>query len=331
MTSIFGWMADNAGCAWYRLMLPLGTMRQKYGLDTRFNSTLLEQDWECDVLIAQRTCLPGPTGIFQRLAKVRGKRPLLVMELDDDLLHVDRKNKSSEFFGIPEVQANLVSNIRVADLVTVSTEPLAEQIRKYNPNVAVLPNCIPAQMLQWQPGCYTNRFTIGWQGSPTHNQDWAAAAAPIQRWFNMAKKAGLNPEMHTMGATPSTFPEVHPHRHTKWNPDIAKYYPSLDWHVALAPLAPTLFNESKSDLRVLEAAMLGFPVVASDVVAYRDSVDHGNTGLLVSKASDWGKSLQMLAENPDLRVKMGEQGRQYAATRTVEANVHRWLEAYGLG
>jgi len=328
MTSIFGWMADNAGCAWYRLLLPLGELRRQ-GVDTRWGPELKEKDWEVDILIGQRVCLPGPTGIWQRLAKHKGKRPLLVIELDDDLLNVDRANRASEFYDNPYAKANLISNLQVADLVTVSTEPLAEAMRRYNPNVVVLPNCIPSQMLSWQPGCYSDRFTIGWQGSPTHDADWAAAADPVRRWFNRAKKAGLQVEMHTYGAVPETFPQVTPHRHTKWNPDIARYYPSLDWHVALAPLAPSIFNNSKSDLRVLEAGMLGFPVVGSNVVAYHDSIKHGANGFLVSQPSDWGKHLQALAQDPDLRQRMAQAGREFAATRTVEANAHRWLEAYG--
>jgi hypothetical protein len=45
-------------------------------------------------------------------------------------------------FSRPEVRSNVCRNIEVADLVTVSTERLAEVMSKRNRNVIVLPNCV---------------------------------------------------------------------------------------------------------------------------------------------------------------------------------------------
>lgn len=325
---IFGWQADMAGCAWYRLVLPLGALRQQ-GHDTTWARKLEEPHWESDVLIAQRTCLPGPTSHLQRMAKHKGKRPMLVMELDDDLLHIDKGNQAAEgFFGDATIRANLIANMQAVDLITVSTEPLAEQVRKYNPNVAILPNCIPRSLLAWHPGCFTDRFTVGWQGSKTHDRDWQPAAEPVRRWFNKAKRGGLNVEMHTVGPVPDSFPDVFPHRTTGWRQSMDEYYRMLDWHVALAPLVPTLFNNSKSDIRVLEAATLGFPVIASDVIAYRDSVIHGQTGFLVQNPSDWGRYLQALAADPQLRADMSEMAREAAQKRVIEDQAPAWVDVY---
>lgn len=325
---IFGWQADMAGCAWYRLVLPLGALRQQ-GHDAAWGRKLEEEHWEADVVIAQRTCLPGPTGHLQRMSKHKGKRPLLVMELDDDLLHIDKGNKTAEgFYGNAEIKTNLVANMRAVDLITVSTEPLAEQVRKYNPNVVVLPNCIPRGLLAWQPGCFTDRFTVGWQGSATHDRDWQPAADPVRRWFNQAKTAGLGVEMHTIGPTPASFPQIYPHRTSGWRESMDDYYRLMDWHVALAPLAPSVFNDSKSDIRVLEAAALGFPVVASAVTAYQDQVLHSETGFLVYRPTEWGKYLRILAADPELRLGMSQAARDHAASRVVEDSAHLWVQTY---
>lgn len=325
---IFGWQADMAGCAWYRLVLPLGALRQQ-GVHTEWGNRILEEHGDFDVIIAQRSCLPGPTRILQGLSKLKGDRPLLVMELDDDLLHIDKGNRAAEgFYDSPEIRANLIANIKAVDLVTVSTEPLAEQVRKYNTNVTILPNCIPRDLLNWQPGCFTDRLTIGWQGSATHDRDWKPAAEPVGRWFNRARRVGLNPEMHTIGPMPTSFPELYPHRRSSWRQHMDDYYRLMDWHIALAPLHPTLFNNSKSHIRVLEAATLGFPVVASDVLAYRGFVQHGQTGFLVRNPSDWPKYLQTLAADPTLRDEMSANARRYAAQFAVEDQAYRWLEAY---
>jgi glycosyltransferase involved in cell wall biosynthesis len=323
---IFGWQADFAGCAWYRILLPLAALREQ-GEHTRFGNTLKEEFWDYDVVIAQRTCLEGPTGIFQRMARSKGNRPKLVYEVDDDLLNLDQHNPSVEFFNNPQIQANIIANLQVADVVTVSTAPLAERLAQYNRNIHVVPNCIPAALLDWQHGYHVDRITVGWQGSATHTGDWARAANPIGRWFNQARQQGVPVEFHTVGSTPPSFPSVHPHRRTDWV-GHDRFYHLLDWHFAVAPLAPTVFNTSKSDLRCLEANALGFPVVASDVVAYRESVQHGKTGFLVSDPKQWDKHLWTLTKSPQLRDEMAQAGREWAATRTVEGNAWRWLKAY---
>jgi glycosyltransferase involved in cell wall biosynthesis len=326
---IFGWLADHAGCGWYRIVLPLGALR---GADcqTRWNRRMSPEDWDSDVIVGQRVSLPGPSGRWQRIAASTGQRPLLVYELDDNLWEVDAGKPAEirSYFNDPEVQANIKRNIQVSDLVTVSTEPLAEVVRRLNPNVVVLPNCVPQEFIHWRPGCHNDRFTLGWQGSPTHDRDWRGAREPVERWFNRVKRAGRRVEMHTIGTVPETFPRVHPHRHTAWSESIPDYYRSIDWHVALAPLAATRFNESKSYLRVLEAGMLGYPSVASEVTAYRGAVTHGVTGFLVSQPSHWGEALQALSDDPTLAEKMGAAAREWARQYTIEANAYLWLEAY---
>jgi hypothetical protein len=87
-------------------------------------------------------CQPGATVRWQHLA--REGRAKLVLEIDDDLLDVDPSNGPAwSFFSRPEIRANVIRNIEVADLVTVSTEPLAEVMSKWNRNVTVLPNYVP--------------------------------------------------------------------------------------------------------------------------------------------------------------------------------------------
>jgi len=325
---VFGWMADHSGCGWYRIMLPLGQLRQ-LGHETRWGFKMEQPDMEgADVIVGQRVFKPGPTIRWQELASRSNRDYLLVYEVDDDLWSVDTRNAAGQVFSQPVVRENITKNVRAADLVTVSTEPLAQVIRRFNPNVVVLPNAIPSDMLSWRTGRHEGRFTVGWQGGPTHDRDWEAAAEPVKRWFNSAKALEYPVEMHTLGAVPAHFPEVMPHRHTDWMPKMDQYYRALDWHVALAPLAPTRFNRSKSALRALEAAMLGFPVVASNVEAYGDFVQHGMTGFLVSRPSDWDRWLTELVNDQSMRDEMGARARDYARQHTIEQTGYLWEKAY---
>lgn len=330
---IYGWLGDHGGCAWYRVILPLGALRH-HEVETKWGVSITgaeggpSMDDDTDIVVIQRPTRSGPSMILRKMAQATD-RPKIVVELDDDLLSVDQTNRAEvfEYYNRADVRTNLINNLRLADLVTVSTPPLAERLRAFNDNIVVLPNCIPADMLTWIPGHYTSRYTVGWAGSATHDGDWKAAAEPVRRYFDRAKAEQVPIELHTIGSLPKTLPDVYPHRHTG-NLEIDSYYRAIDWHVALAPLADTKFNRSKSHLRPLEAAMLGLPVVASNVQAYGDFVQHGKTGFLVNKPADWGEYLGLLATDHDLRLQMSQDARAFAETHTIEANADRWLEVY---
>lgn len=328
---IFGWLADHAGCGWYRVVLPLEQLR-RHGVETVWASRMHSSHWESDIIVAQRTCLPGATQALQRIVRHKGKRPAIVMELDDDLWRIDQSNPLSKgFYTDPTIRNNLTKNIEVADAVTVSTQPLAEIVSRWNKNVHVLPNTVPTEMFSWMPGRYLDRVTVGWQGSPTHDGDWLRPGIHLQRAFERVAAdmpAGVTLEMHTVGEIPKHFPEVTPHRHSPWQEDLRAYYRLLDWDIALAPLADTPFNHSKSDIRVLEAAMLGFPVIASSVTAYRDAIQHGTTGFLVENYGEWGKWLRLLAHEPASREEMSAAARKWAATRAIDRVAPKWLEVY---
>lgn len=54
---------------------------------------------------------------------------------------------------------------------------------------------------------------------------------------------------------------------------------------------------------------LGLPVVATDIDCYKEIINHGENGFLVSDDSQWVECLDELRVNPDLRKKFGIAGR----------------------
>jgi len=324
---ITGWAGDQAGCGWYRLALPLSHLRtlgHQVTLSTRLTREMVEQT---DVLIGQRIHMPHPTQMWQEIRKL-SNRPLMVFELDDNLLEIPPTTHPTiyEVFANPQTQQRTIDNIRASDLVTTSTVPLAATLTKYHTDVYVLPNCIPAWLLDWEVPTRDGQVTIGWQGSDTHDMDWAEITGEIRRFITRNPQT----ELHTMGAKPHNLPRLPPprHRHSGWTTEITEYYKTVDWDIALAPLRPHLFNQAKSALRVLEAAALGIPVVASDYGPYAEFVQHGQTGFLAKRSHQWGSYLGELTTDPELRDRMGKNAREQARLYTAEANSHRWLALY---
>lgn len=322
---IFGWAADNSGCGHYRVALPL-TEYVRRGGDAVWSEVM--PAWvreEAGVIIGQRVCKDGPTQMWQALC-TEGKATM-VLELDDDLFRVDHSNTPARNFYQAGVLDNLAQNMRAADVVTVTTEPLADLARAYNPNVVIVPNRVPAWLLSHQRPAAPH-LTIGWGGGASHVMDWEDAAPQIARflWRNEGVHAHLiGGRFESMRAWPGQRVWV-----DRWFADVEDYYRAIDFDIGLAPLRPHVFNQSKSAIKALEYAALGIPAVASAAGPYERFVQHGVTGYLVRRDHEWAGFLRTLIEDEGLRFEMATNARRLAADHTVESNLASWTNAWGV-
>ncbi len=275
-----------------------------------------------DVMVGQRVSNEGASIRWQQLA--RQGRHHLVFELDDDLFNVDASNEAAHrFFSQLAVRERMQANMAVADCVTVSTEPLAEQMRAFNANVVVCPNYIPAWLLEHTPPQRQDGvITIGWGGSATHSMDFGEAGPQLRRFL----ERNPNTEFHAIGTDYTSWMRLPKDRcrFTPWIPGVESFFRAIDFHIAIAPLRPHVFNQSKSWIKALEAAALGIPIVASDLLPYRDFVEHGKTGFLVKRDHEWGRYLRDLVNDEAMRLEMGRAARDKAAAYTIEGNYTVW-------
>lgn len=330
---VFGWLADRAGCGTIRLIQPLEALAEYANIETAYDEKLKTRGFMPKVLIGQRVCKDAPSDLWQHIAG-NPVRPKLVYEMDDDLWNVDPTNAAAfQWFNngydkisgeYHDVQGNIAENIRVADRVTVTTEALADLVRPMNENVVIVPNTLPEWVLDWERP-RNERLTVGWMGSSTHAMDWEQAAEPVGRFL----KRNPDVEFHMIGGNYSRsmkLPKTQS-RYTKWIDGVENVWRAIDFDIALAPLRPHVFNQSKSNLKALEAAALGIPIVASDCGPYPGFVEHGKTGFLVKRDHEWGKYLRDLVNDEDMRKEMGAAAKEKAYQHTLEGNVDAWFQA----
>lgn len=82
--------------------------------------------------------------------------------------------------------------------------------------------------------------------------------------------------------------------------------------IALAPLELSVFNDCKSNIKFLEAAVLGVPSVCSPTAPYAGVIRHGENGMLARTPEDWRNALLALSADRTRREAMGEQARSDA-------------------
>ena len=329
---VFMWPADDhSGCFTYRVKMvadELTRLRHEVQVGQRMGAWARE---EADIIVGQRVVTGGPSAMWQMLCKERtaNGRGGMVFEVDDDLFNIDRRtNPAAAVFHQPAARTNMIDNMRAANLITVTTDPLAALLRRWNPSVAVLPNAVRAETLAIpapaRRGTPDGLTVFGWQGSPTHVADWEACRAPVCDVL----QGDPNTRIQFLGfAYPRGLPPAQISG-KPWQPDIDKHYRNVvRFDVSLAPLQKSIFNMSKSGLRVQESLALGVPVVASDVLAYRPVVEPGVTGFLARSPQQWRAALEEL-KDPGLRQAMGKAGRQAARAWQIEERIHGWVSAY---
>jgi glycosyltransferase involved in cell wall biosynthesis len=306
------------GSSYYRLWLPFKHLKANSFHAYYTYPEEMNQDVP-DVTVLQR---PAGVGGMQMIEKIIGQTKV-VYESDDDMLQVDPS-------GLPHLYDERLREsvrrcLRMVDMVTVSSEGLAETIRPFNENVVVLPNFIKASALEI-PRPKRDRLTVGWAGGTSHLVDMVTIQDVL--WRMLANNPQI--DLHFVGFDFSPLLGEHRGqcRRTNWNDDVGHYYRNIDFDIAIAPSADIPFNRSKTPLRALEMAALGIPIVASNLPPYDDFVQHDVTGFLVSTQREWEDAIQTLIKEPALRQKMGAAAKEQAAELTIEKNWHLWEAAY---
>lgn len=322
----------GSGCMYYRMYLP-HTQLANHGWDVTWASAdkdhgpgITGRDMAGhDVIAGQRLNAPGGVHVWR---EARTGTSRLVYELDDDVFSITPENfKAYIVWQNPLIQDAAMHAIEIADLVTCTTEPLAEVLGEYNRNVVVLPNHIPAFACDIERR-RRDRPCVGWMGGASHGVDVGMIVQPVQRFLK--RFPGWDLRLAATDYRP-TFKAGDRASFGRWvqvNDDAEGFYRSMDFDIGLAPVSPTKFNASKSCLKALEYAALGIPVIASDYHPYRDFVRHGETGFLVKRDHEWLKYMSELAADDELRESMGAKAREVARQWTIEEGWTLWDEAY---
>ena len=323
---IFGLPVGADGCGYYRCYQPLAELRRRghnVMLPERGMVWLPDAELNAgDIDVFAGQLLTGPRGM--ELWESWAGKTRLVYDIDDDVFSSD--HEGSLWHKMPECRDIAAYLLSISDLVTVSTEPLVEVVKRYNPNVTVLPNCVHEDLLAIERP-RRERVTVGWAGGTSHLRDFQYAAPMISRF--MARNPAV--DFHFVGADYSPVREwkAPPGRHTAWTPDVWDYYRGVDFDIGIAPLDPaSAFARGKSHLKAMEYGALGIPVIASYSEPYRQYVRHGVTGFLVKHDHEWSRYLRDLVNDEAMRTEMGAAAKRQAASWTIQARYGAWEQAY---
>lgn len=255
----------------------------------------------------------------------------LIVDTDDDIDSLPEYNQAFPDYHEGTGVARVIRNeYRAADLVTVSTAHLANQVAKYcqQPPV-VIPNVIDPRM--WEGAKrrekeprHRDDLRIYWGGGAGHYADLLLVRDVLLRIFHERPNVKL------------VFSYFLP----DWAVDLPAFrclivpfapfgaYPKvLRWtcaDVAIAPLVDNLFNRSKSHVKYLNYAMGMVPGVYSSLLPY-ESVEHGWTGLKAANGDEWHEGISGLLDDAELRQRIARNAYEdVMANWTVDSHAGRY-------
>lgn len=303
---ILGLTSKDSGCGFHRVVLPMGFMDDIEGIVTNFpTDEMLGEHWDI-VLFNRFSCFDYD---FNEPKQHLGAK--VVMDLDDDwelpashINHLDYEH----------LKPRLISNIRAADLVTVTNQRLADKVYKLNKNVEVFPNALPyghhQYTLEREPSDVVRIF---WCGSVTHERDLRILNGPFKRLPNKGIEMviggynDINEQSRILwDRMLNLFSDYKrlPFRilRGKDPTDYMELYRHAD--IMVIPLEESTWHAGKSNLKMLEAASKKIPVIVSAVEPY--SLDSDAPVLWVHKQTDWIKHLKTLIYDEEKRKELGE-------------------------
>lgn len=261
-------------------------------------------------------------GAIQSLASLHSTpgRPFTIFTVDDLMDDLVDSNPLKCTIA-PNPRERIKFALSRCDRLVVSTEYLGEAYRHMIRDIQIVPNRLEQSL--WLPLLSKKRTgikpRIGWAGGTTHLDDLRLLKEIIEATREEA-------DWIFMGMCPDEIrPLVHEFHPFVSLLDYPAYLASLNFDIAVAPLAEIPFNRAKSNLRLLEYGVLGIPVVCTDIDPYRNSPAR----LVPNITAAWIEALRERIYDADAREQEGRAMRQWVLQHfLLENHLEEWLLAH---
>lgn len=319
--------ADHEGCGHYRVIQPFEALKAAGLVDGMLSYGLLSvadlERYAPDAIILQRQIGEERLEAMRRIKAFSSA--FKVYELDDYLPNVPLKSLHRAHMS-KDILRTIKRGCSYVDRFVVSTEALAEAFAGIHSDICVVPNRLPAG---WWRGLSTRRRQgarprVGWAGGVSHSGD-------LDLIVDVVRELAGEVEWVFFGMCPD---KLRPYVNEFYaGVDIERYpqrLADLGLDLALAPVEQNLFNECKSNLRLLEYGACGFPVICSDVGCYRGDLP---VTRVKNRFKDWVDAIRMHINDLDAAAKLGDQLHERVMTEWMleGESLERWRAGWTQG
>lgn len=257
---------------------------------------LLRKARRADVVVVLRKTFPA---WYTRLLRRAAKR--LVYDFDDAVF----ARSSGE--ASPKRARQFARLLACADQAWAGNDYLAEQARRHNDRVTVVPTAIAMSRYALSVAKPAEHIDLVWIGSSSTRR-YLEAALPV-----LDNASAHLPQLRLKIIADFDLPTARiPTLPVRWSADT-EVQELASAHIGIAPMIDNTWTRGKCALKVLQYMAAGLPVISSAAGANREVVFNGVTGLLCHDERDWLAAIMQLANDPALRDSMGKAGKQRCA------------------
>jgi glycosyltransferase involved in cell wall biosynthesis len=257
------------------------------------------------VYIYREAALVGPA-LIERLTRRWGAP--IVYDLDEPLF-VPYVSPSNGRLTALKWFSKTDDLLRMCDQVWAVNRAIGDYAAQFARRVSIIPMAVdtdryaPAAPLP--PGA---PLRVGWVGTRTSQPNLEAVVAPLVR---LARSHGAT--LSVVADQPLRFDGV-PVEFTPWSWEVE--VPRMhQCQIALVPVKPDGWSPWKFYYKLVQCMSMGIPVVASPIGSNVEIVEDGRTGFLADTPEEWYERLRLLADDPELRRKMGASARRVVEER----------------
>lgn len=277
---------DLNGINYHRLIAPFTRMMETTDLKFYWFGTLEEiklynLEIVSHIIISRKLAIVNYKAFRDMLDKYGVK---LILD-NDDFWELTSDNPAYLVYEL-YMGKRIKETIRIADEVWCPSKYLAKMTRRVNRKVSIkiIPNGINPDEAQWNnvQKYSSEELRFGYIGANGHSKDVGLVG------YNFSDKelycVDLMDYVELLGAKHKLAPKP-----------VFEYgtlYKNFD--VSIAPLGGGRFNRSKSNLKVVEAAFTKTAIIASNTSPYKESIEHGKTGLLCANKDEWKEAIESM-------------------------------------
>jgi glycosyltransferase involved in cell wall biosynthesis len=305
--------------SYYRAIEPMTALARKgHAVHVNVSNTeVIPAMLDSEVLLISRWVGAGTLRMAQTM---RAAGMAVVWDLDDAVTLAPELNPTA--LDNQRRRRLVEAMARFADVVTTTTEPLAEQFRAIGvESFHVIDNYLGDHFADLQPEPHDG-LVIGWAAWLDHQADWKQLE--LHATFERLLDAHPSLRVESVGLVSLNLPPDR-YRQTHAVPleQLGRQLTRFD--MGIAPIADTPFNRARSSVKVKEYAAAGVPWLASPVGPYV-GLGPKQGGRLVPD-DQWYRAIDELLSKPRLLRRLARRARRWGAGQLVADNTGPWEDA----
>jgi len=299
-------------------VLPLKLYQKLYGSNSLVKKALFQvceflnrvkdiiSSFSYDAVVVQKGLTSINFYYLEKLLRIFNKN--IIFDFDDAIFS-SPPQELPKYLSFVQDKNQIKKIIPMSKAVIAGNKFLAEYAKKYNPNTYIIPTPIDLNKYTLTEKKDSDEvITIGWSGSSGTNY-YANRLIPIFNKIACSKPITFKIISNNLKGIETDKLSNLSWEFIRWNPrEEVEQLKTLD--IGTMPLDNDIWSRGKCGLKALQYMAVGLPCICSPVGVNKEIIQDGVNGFLANSREEWLEKLRLLIENPDLRKKLGQAGRE---------------------